>query len=110
MDGDQNQSATRMVEENIAKRSLTDDTDAYANTDASADNVGGCGDGGLILDPNLDPLIYTLSGADAGLFRVRNNGQIEVGAGTDVGLRDPERLQRHPHSRGLLRRHRLHRR
>ena len=36
-------------------------------------------------DPNMEPLIYTLSGADAGSFRVRlDNGQIEVGAGTKL--------------------------
>ena len=79
-DGDQNQSATRMVEENT--KALADDDDA-ANTDASADNVGGAVTA-TDLDPNADPLIYTLSGADAGLFRVRDNGQIEVGAGTEL--------------------------
>ena len=31
-----------------------------------------------------DPLTYTLVGADAGLFRVRDNGQIEVGSGTEL--------------------------
>ena len=35
-------------------------------------------------DPNADPLIYTLGGADAAKFRVRDNGQIEVGAGTTL--------------------------
>ena len=35
-------------------------------------------------DPNTDPLIYTLSGADAGLFTVDGNGQIMVGANTKL--------------------------
>ena len=35
-------------------------------------------------DPNMEALIYTLGGADADKFRVRNNGQIEVGAGTKL--------------------------
>ena len=33
-------------------------------------------------DPNEDQLTYTLEGTDAAKFRVRDNGQIEVGAGT----------------------------
>ena len=78
VDGIQNESATRMVEENIAALA-TDD----AAADATADNVGS-----PVMaedpDPNEDPLIYTLSGADAGSFRVRDNGQIEVGAGTEL--------------------------
>ena len=35
-------------------------------------------------DPNTEALIYTLGGDDADKFRVRNNGQIEVGAGTEL--------------------------
>ena len=35
-------------------------------------------------DPNADPLTYTLEGTDASKFRVRDNGQIEVGAGTEL--------------------------
>ena len=35
-------------------------------------------------DPNVDPLTYTLEGTDASKFRVRDNGQIEVGAGTEL--------------------------
>ena len=33
-------------------------------------------------DPNAETLTYTLGGADAAKFRVRDNGQIEVGSGT----------------------------
>ena len=33
-------------------------------------------------DPNAEDLTYTLGGADAAKFRVRANGQIEVGSGT----------------------------
>ena len=35
-------------------------------------------------DPNAEDLTYTLGGADAAKFRVRDNGQIEVGSGTDL--------------------------
>ena len=35
-------------------------------------------------DPNTEALIYTLGGANADKFRVRDNGQIEVGAGTEL--------------------------
>ena len=35
-------------------------------------------------DPNTEALIYTLGGADASKFRVRDNGQIEVGSGTEL--------------------------
>ena len=50
---------------------------------ARADNVGGA----LTAtdpDPNMELLIYTLSGAEAGSFRVRGNGQIEVAAGAKL--------------------------
>ena len=57
-------------------------TRCYAD-DNAADNVGS-----VITatdpDPNPEPLIYTLGGADADKFRVRSNGQIEVGAGTKL--------------------------
>ena len=86
-DGDQSESTTRKVEENteaLAGAVNTEDADDDAlDTDNSADNVGSA-----VMatdpDPNADPLIYTLSGADASLFRVRDNGQIEVGAGTKL--------------------------
>ena len=49
--------------------------------DADTDNVGG-----VVMatdpDPNAEDLTYTLGGADAAKFRVRANGQIEVGSGT----------------------------
>ena len=32
----------------------------------------------------MEALIYTLGGANADKFRVRNNGQIEVGDGTEL--------------------------
>ena len=77
--GTQNETATREVEEN---------TKALAGDDPAAiddlnDNVGS-----VVMaedpDPNEDPLIFTLSGSDAALFRVRDSGQIEVGAGTKL--------------------------
>ena len=89
-EGDQNAMATRTVEENT-DADATDDSTA-ANS-AAGDDVGGPVSA-TDPDPNVDPLIYTLSGADAALFRVRqdnpdtNNanegGQIEVGAGTEL--------------------------
>ena len=70
-DGVQNTATTREVEEN-AKADSTND---------AADDVGR-----LVIatdpDPNDEMLTYTLGGADAAKFRVRDTGQIEVGAGT----------------------------
>ena len=72
-DGVQNTMAMRKVEE---------------NTEASDDAVDDGGDnvGSPVMatdpDPNSDALTYTLSGADAAKFRVRDNGQIKVAAGT----------------------------
>ena len=79
MDGDQNESATREVAEN---------TEAVSTDDAADDNEPGDDVGSPVMandpDPNTDLLSYTLVGADAGLFRVRDNGQIEVGSGTEL--------------------------
>ena len=84
--GTQNETATREVEENtkaLATDDLLPDADDDPNDDPN-DNVGGP----LTAtdpDPNMEPLIYTLSGAYAGSFRVRqDNGQIEVGAGAKL--------------------------
>ena len=90
IDGIQNESTTREVEENSAAVAADDAAD---DADDAADNVGSA-----VMaedpDPNEDTLIYTLSGADAGLFRVSQDdpetqnvdegGQIEVGAGTEL--------------------------
>ena len=81
--GIQNETATREVEENTKAQTPQTTSSPSGETDVPSDNVGG------VLaatdpDPNVDPLIYTLSGADAGSFRVRDNGQIEVGAGTKL--------------------------
>ena len=77
--GRQNESTTRKVEEN---------TKAVSGDDSTTDDNTGDNVGSAVMaedpDPNVDPLIYTLSGADASLFRVRDNGQIEVGAGTKL--------------------------
>ena len=81
-DGVQNESTTRKVEENTKALAGADDDDA-ADTDAAGDNVGS-----VVMatdpDPNTEALIYTLGGDDASAFRVRDNGQIEVGAGTKL--------------------------
>ena len=80
-DGVQNTETTRKVEENT-KADAADDT-LLLDDDNATDNVGG-----VVMatdpDPNEDPLTYTLEGTDAAKFRVRDNGQIEVGAGTEL--------------------------
>ena len=79
-DGVQNTMTTREVEENT--KAIATDDDMTDSADPS-DNVGG-----VVMatdpDPNADPLTYTLEGTDASKFRVRDNGQIEVGAGTEL--------------------------
>ena len=76
-DGVQNEATERKVEENTE----ADATDAA--TDSATDNVGGAVTA-TNTDPNADALTYTLGGADAALFTVRSNGQIEVGAETEL--------------------------
>ena len=83
-EGKQNETATREVEENTKALAGADDDDDAAADDNAADNVGSA-----VMaedpDPNMELLIYTLSGTtDAGPFRVRNNGQIEVAAGAKL--------------------------
>ena len=77
-DGVQNETAERKVSENTMALASDDGDD-----DDVADNVGS-----MVMatdpDPNSDPLMYTLGGPDAALFRVRDNGQIEVAAGTEL--------------------------
>ena len=82
-DGVQNDSATRKVEENTKALAGNDDDDSA--DDASADNVGGAVTA-TDTKANGDPetLTYSLGGADASKFRVRDNGQIEVAAGTEL--------------------------
>ena len=79
-DGVQNTETTRKVEENTG--ALATD-DATADADDATDNVGRSVTA-EDPDPNVDPLTYTLEGTDASKFRVRGNGQIEVGAGTEL--------------------------
>ena len=75
--GVQNETTTRKVAEN---------TKAIASDDAAVDVEAADNVGKPVMaedpDPNTDPLIYTLGGDDAAKFRVRDNGQIEVGVGT----------------------------
>ena len=82
-DGVQNESTTRKVAENTKALAGSDDDDAADATDATGDNVGSVVTA-TDPDPNTEALIYTLGGADADKFRVRSNGQIEVGAGTEL--------------------------
>ena len=78
-DGVQNAMATRKVEEN---------TEANATDDATDDSVTGDNVGAAVAATDTkaggtdETLTYSLGGADMGMFRVRDNGQIEVGAGT----------------------------
>ena len=85
MDGVQNTTAERMVDENTGA-DATDDAKAEVD-DNPADNVGSAVTANDP-DPNTDPLAYTLSGADAVLFRVRETGQIEVASGTELNYED----------------------
>ena len=82
-DGVQNDMAARKVEENTEADAADDSTADDTDGDPPSDNVG-MPVTATDPDPNADPLTYTLSGADAGSFRVRDNGQIEVGAGTEL--------------------------
>ena len=74
----ENDTATRKVDENTKADATDDVTDADGVT---TDNVGS-----VVMatdpDPNAEDLTYTLGGDDAAKFRVRANGQIEVGSGT----------------------------
>ena len=85
MDGVQNTTAERKVDENTG--ALATDDAAADDDEETADNVGSAVTANDP-DPNTDPLVYTLSGADAGLFRVRGNGQIEVASGTELDYED----------------------
>ena len=83
--GVQNDMATRMVDENTGAYAA-DDALANDHPDIAANRMD---DVGSVVkatdpDPNEDRLTYTLGGADAAKFRVRTNGQIEVGSGTEL--------------------------
>ena len=78
---------TAGVQNTMTTREVEEKTGAAA-ADDSADDDGGDNVGSPVMatdpDPNTDPLIYTLGGADAAKFRVRDTGQIEVAAGTEL--------------------------
>ena len=82
-------STFRVVEENTEALAGDADDDA-ATEDDPADNVGGKPVGAT--DADGDTLAYTLGGADAAMFRVRANGQIEV---SDKAMLDYEAKKRH---------------
>ena len=87
-EGVQNEATTRKVAENTEASS---DDDGAGTDDVATDNVDSPV---TATDPNGDVLVYTLEGADAGLFRVRQDdpdtmdvnegGQIEVGDGAKL--------------------------
>ena len=87
-DGVQNTMAARKVEENteaLAGATGEADADDDAAADNSADNVGAAVTAtDTKADGSAETLSYSLSGADAAKFRVRDNGQIEVAAGTEL--------------------------
>ena len=76
--GVQNESTTRKVDENT-KADAADDVANAADAVDAADNVGGVVTA-TDPDPNGETPQYSLSGPEAMYFRVRDNGQIEVGA------------------------------
>ena len=77
-EGVQNAMATRKVEENTE---AIDD----AATDDPADNVGAAvAATDIKANGDAETLTYSLGGADAAMFRVRDDGQIEVHGDTDL--------------------------
>ncbi len=70
-------STARLVEENTRALTGTADDDLETSTDNPADNVGGGPVMGRDADTE-DTLTYSISGADADSFRIRQNGQLEV--------------------------------
>ena len=70
-------STFRVVEENTTALAGDADDDAADATDDLADNVGKPVEA---TDADADTPTYTLGGSNADMFRVRANGQIEVGA------------------------------
>ena len=80
-DGVQNDMATRKVDENT--KAVAADDALMDDNDVTTDNVGGVVTA-TDPDPNAETPTYTLGGADAAKFRVRANGQIEVGSGTEL--------------------------
>ena len=84
---DEGASTFRVVEENTMAVVADPNEDLESSTDATGDNVGGPV---AATDADDDTPVYTLSGADAAMFRVRQDnpnttdvnegGQIEVGA------------------------------
>ena len=87
----------RVVEENTkaltgatGEADADDDELADDTADNPADNVGGTPI--VATDADGDGLTYTLSGSDAGMFRVRQNGQLEVSGKASL---DYERSRSH---------------
>ena len=115
-EGDQTESAERKVAENT-KAVATDD--GVAADDAEAEDNVGMPVTAEDPDPNADPLVYTLSGADAGpcsgsgrtiLKRrlMNEGGQIEVAAGTELNYETKQTYMVTLKADRLLRGQRLH--
>ena len=69
-------STFRVVEENTMAVEADPNEDLETTTDDVADNVG---EPVTATDADGDTPVYTLGGTDKDMFRIRNNGQIEVG-------------------------------
>ena len=86
---DEGESTFRVVEENTMAVMADPDEDLETTTDDDADNVG---EPVVAEDDADDTPTYSLSGADAAMFRIRSNGQIEVG---DKAMLDYETKNRY---------------
>ncbi len=82
-------STFRVVEENRMAVMADPNEDLETSTDAPADNVG---EPVTATDADDDTPTYTLGGADKDMFRIRNNGQIEIG---DKAMLDYEKKNRY---------------
>ncbi len=85
-EGVQNTMATRKVEENTKALAGSENDDAATDANENVGDNVGTALTATDTKANGDPetLTYSLGGADAAKFRVRQNGQIEVAAGTEL--------------------------
>ena len=106
-DGVQNAMATRKVEENTEANATDDAADSrhstpgttWARQVVATDTKANGAD---------ETLTYSLGGADMGMFRVRNNGQIEVHGDTDLDYETKNTYMVTVMAEGPPRRIRLH--
>jgi hypothetical protein len=82
-------STFRVVEENTMAVEADPNEDLETSTDDDADNVG---EPVTATDADGDTPVYTLGGTDKDMFRIRTDGQIEVG---DKAMLDYEKKNRY---------------